>query len=44
MNTAKNFQLLDDNNNNISPITNIESLYYEVNEGGVKLYVEISNL
>lgn len=35
MNTAKNFQLLDDNNNNISPITNIESLYYEVNEGGV---------
>lgn len=35
MNTAKNFQLLDDNNNNISPITNIESLYYEVNEGGI---------
>ena len=35
MNTAKNLQLLDAGNNNISPATNIESLYYEINQGGV---------
>lgn len=35
MNTAKNLQLLDAQSNNISPATNIESLYYEINEGGV---------
>ena len=33
--TAKSHQFLDDNNNNISPITNIESIYYEINEGGI---------
>lgn len=35
MNTAKTLQLLDAQNNNISPATNIESLYYEVMDSGV---------
>jgi len=35
MNTAKTLQLLDVQSNNISPATNIESIYYEVMDGGV---------
>lgn len=35
MNTAKTLQLLDLQSNNISPATNIESIYYEVMDGGV---------
>ena len=35
MNTAKTLQLLDIQSNNISPATNIESIYYEVMDGGV---------
>lgn len=35
MNTAKTLQLLDAQSNNISPATNIESIYYEVMDGGV---------
>ena len=35
MNTAKSLQLLDNQYNNISPITNIESIYYEVLDNGV---------
>lgn len=32
MKTAKTTQILDANNNNISPATNIESLYFEKTE------------
>ena len=35
MQTAKSLQLMDDNGINISPITNIESIYYEVTENNV---------
>lgn len=35
MQTAKSLQLMDDNGINISPITNIESIYYEVIENNV---------
>lgn len=33
--TAKSLQLLDQNNNNISPATNIETIYYEYKDGGL---------
>lgn len=33
--TAKSLQLLDASNNNISPATNIETVYYEYKEGGL---------
>ena len=33
--TAKSLQLLDANNNNISPATNIETIYYEYQHGGL---------
>lgn len=33
--TAKSLQLLDANNNNISPATSIETIYYEYKDGGL---------
>ena len=43
MNTAKTLQLLDANNNNISPAVCVDSLYFEKTEGGTTYRMSLKN-